>query len=155
HKGNTRIATTVGGHIEQALIIEASPEAALRAGCPRGTQIEKGEPLMSMEMHVVSASPKTLLQTVLSALRQGSVGMAVEQFDHQFIFIDHGLGLEFEDKGRLTEFFTKTRELYPDSGLLVDFLLETDDYVIAEWTLRNTVVEPFYGGLTRTVPIIL
>ena len=110
---------------------------------------------MNMEMHVASATPKALLQTVLSALRQGSVGMAVEQFDHQFTFVDHGLGLEFEDKGRLTEFFTKARELYPDSAVLVDFLLETDDYVIAEWTLRNTVEEPFFGGLTRRTPIAL
>ena len=110
---------------------------------------------MSMEMHVASASPKALLQTVLSALKQGSVGMAVEQFDDQFTFVDHGLGLEFEDKGRLTEFFTKARELYPDSAVLVDFLLETDDYVIAEWTLRGTLVEPYFGGLTRRVPITL
>ena len=111
---------------------------------------------MNMEMHVASASPKALLQTVLSALRQGSVGVAVEQFDHHhFTFVDHGLGLEFGDKGRLTEFFTKTRELYPDSAVLVDFLLETDDYVIAEWTLRSTMVEPFFGGLTRKVPITL
>ena len=110
---------------------------------------------MITEMRITSASPKALLQTVLSALRQGSVDMAVEQFDHRFTFVDHGLGLEFEDKGRLTEFFTKTRELYPDSAVLVDFLLETDDYVIAEWTLRDTVVEPFFGGLTRRTPIEL
>ena len=33
---------------------------------------------------------------------------------------DHGVGLEFTDKERLTEFFQKTRELYPDYSLQTD-----------------------------------
>jgi hypothetical protein len=27
------------------------------------------------------------------------------------------------------------------------------DHVITEWTLQSTLTEPFYGGLTRKVPI--
>ena len=31
-----------------------------------------------------------------------------------------GIGLEFKNRERLTEFFQKTRELYPDSSLQTD-----------------------------------
>src|ERR1700747_1571093 len=56
-----------------------------------------------------------VLQIALAARRQGNFVEVVDQFDDQFTFNDHALGLEFKDKGRLTEFLAKTRELFPDS----------------------------------------
>lgn len=102
-----------------------------------------------------SAGFDSPLETVLSALRRGLIEEAVAQFCEPFTFVDHGLGLEFTDKARLAEVFRKARELYPDSSVLIDSTFRSDDCVIAEWTLRDTVLEPFFGGLQRTVPIIL
>ena len=36
---------------------------------------------------------------------------------------DRGIGLEFKERGRLAEFFQKTREMYPDSSLHTDRIL--------------------------------
>lgn len=102
-----------------------------------------------------SAGFDSLLESVLSALRKGLVEEAVGQFCEPFTFVDHGLGLEFTDKARLTEFFRKTKELYPDSSMLIDSTFRSNDCIIAEWTLRDTVLEPFFGGQKRSVPIIL
>ena len=63
-------------------------------------------------------------------------------------------GLEFQDKGRLAEFFQKTRELFPDSCLQIDSILRGVDHVVGEWTLRTTVTEPFYAGQSRKVQIL-
>jgi hypothetical protein len=52
-----------------------------------------------------------ILQTALAAWRQGNLVEVVEQFNDQFTFTDHALGLEFKDKERLTEFLAKIREL--------------------------------------------
>jgi hypothetical protein len=51
-----------------------------------------------------ATTPDRILQTVLAAWRQGSFVEVVDQFSDQFTFADHALGLEFKDKGRLTEF---------------------------------------------------
>ena len=82
------------------------------------------------------------LEAVLSALRRGLIEEAVAQFCEPFTFVDHGLGLEFTDKARLAEFFRKARELYPDSSVLIDSTFRSDECVIAEWTLRHTVLDP-------------
>jgi len=55
----------------------------------------------------------------------------------------------------LAEFFQKTRELYPDSSLQTDMIFVSGDHVITEWTLETTLMEPFYGGLSRKVPVSL
>ena len=57
------------------------------------------------------------------------------------------------DKERLTEFFRKTRELYPDYFLQVDQTFVSGDHVITQWILQVTITEPFYAGLTRRIPI--
>jgi hypothetical protein len=44
------------------------------------------------------------LQSVLEALNQGRISQTVDQFDDDLTFNDHALGLDFTDKGRLTEF---------------------------------------------------
>lgn len=67
----------------------------------------------------------------------------------------HGIGLEFTDKKRLIEFFQKAREFYPDYASQVERVFVSGDHVITEWTLRTTLTEPFFGALTRQVPVSL
>ena len=75
------------------------------------------------------------------------------QFNDQFTFTDHALGLEFKDKERLIEFLAKTRELFPDSDRRDNTIFNSGDRVISEWTLTATKTEPFLGGRLRKVPI--
>src|SRR5262244_2932755 len=79
------------------------------------------------------SAPKHILQSVLAALNEGKIAKAVDQFDDRFGFSDHALDLEFTDKGRLVEFFQKTRELFPDTVVEVDSTFQCGDYVVAEW----------------------
>jgi len=99
-----------------------------------------------------SASEGVVL-TVLSQLKNGKIDEALAGFAEEFQFKDHGIGLEFKNKERLGEFFYKTRELYPDSFLQTNTIFVSGNRVIAEWTLRFTLSEPFYGGLKRTVKV--
>src|SRR6202040_3599272 len=103
-----------------------------------------------------SAEPTTrdrILKTALAAWRQGNFVAAANQFNEQFTFTDHALGLEFKDKGRLTEFLAKTRELFPDSERKANTIFSRGDRVISEWTLTATKTEPFVSGRLRKVPI--
>jgi hypothetical protein len=85
----------------------------------------------------------------------GQIEDATAGFAEEFRFKDQGIGLEFNDKQRLAEFFQKARELYPDSLLQPDNIFVSGDHVIIEWTLQTTVTEPFYAGLSRKLPISL
>jgi steroid delta-isomerase-like uncharacterized protein len=98
-------------------------------------------------------TPDRILQTALAAWRQGNFVAAANQFNDQFTFTDHALGLEFKDKGRLTEFLAKIRELFPDSERRDNTIFSSGDRVIDEWTLTATQTEPFLGGQLRKVPI--
>ena len=103
----------------------------------------------------VSAEPTTpdrILQIALAAWRQGNFVATANQFNDQFTFTDHALGLEFKDKGRLTEFLAKTRELFPDSERKANTIFSSGDRVISEWTLTATKTEPFLGVRLK-VPI--
>jgi steroid delta-isomerase-like uncharacterized protein len=91
---------------------------------------------------------------VLTELRKGQIREAVDAFADKFKFTDYGIGLEFDDKERLAEFFQKTLELYPDSVLVTDRILANGQNVTTEWTLRCTVTERFFGGLSRRVPVV-
>ena len=102
---------------------------------------------------VEATTPDRILQTALAAWRQGNFARVVDQFNGQFTFTDHALGLEFKDKGRLTEFLAKIRELFPDSERKDNSIFSSGDLVISEWTLTATKTEPFLGGLLRKVPI--
>ena len=93
--------------------------------------------------------------TVLMHLKDGNIQDAMACFAEKFEFNDRGIGLEFKDKERLAEFFQKTLELYPDSSWQTDRICVSGDYVVTEWTLRYTLTEPFYGGLSRKFPIYL
>jgi steroid delta-isomerase-like uncharacterized protein len=94
-----------------------------------------------------------ILQTALAAWREGNFAEVVDQFNDQFTFTDHALGLEFKDKGSLTEFLAKIRELFPDSERRDNTIFSGGDRVISEWTLTATQTEPFLGGQLREVPI--
>jgi len=107
------------------------------------------------EISIQIAASEGVALTVLTHLKNEKIGDAIANFAEQFRFKDHGIGLEFQDKELLAEFFRKTQELYPDSFLQTDAIFVSGDRVIIEWTLRATLVEPFYGGLSRKVPISL
>jgi steroid delta-isomerase-like uncharacterized protein len=105
-------------------------------------------------LNAVSAR-KPILQSVLDALNEGRIAEAVAQFDDHFTFTDHALALEFTDKGRLVEFFQKSRELFPDALVEVDSTFQCGDYTIAEWKLTATQTVPYYGSMSLRVPISL
>ena len=102
-----------------------------------------------------TATSEQVVLPVLTRLDNGNIDDAIARFAEEFTFKDRGIGLEFKDKGRLTEFFQKTREYFPDSSLQVDSILMSLDHVVSEWTLHTSVTEPFYGALSRKVPILL
>ena len=91
----------------------------------------------------------------LTHLEKDEITDVIACFAERFEFNDRGLGLRFNNPRRLAEFFRKGRELYPDSSLQTDKIIVSGEHVIIEWTLRNTLTEPFYGGLKRKVPIEL
>jgi steroid delta-isomerase-like uncharacterized protein len=94
-----------------------------------------------------------ILQTALAAWKQDNFIEVADQFNDQFTFTDHALGLEFKDKERLTEFLAKIREYFPDSERRANTIFSSWDRVISEWTLTATTAEPFLGGRMRKVPI--
>jgi steroid delta-isomerase-like uncharacterized protein len=105
-------------------------------------------------MKEIETSERMVL-SVLTDLQNGHISEVVDNFADQFKFRDYGIGLDFEDKERLTEFFRKRRELYPDSVLATETIFASEDDVITEWTLRNTITEPFFGGQFRRVPVVI
>jgi len=102
------------------------------------------------EISIGVAALEGMVLTVLTHLNNGEIDDAITRFAEEFRFKDHGIGLEFKDKERLREFFQKIREL-----LQTDTILVSGDHVIIEWTLQTTLMEPFYGALSRKVRILL
>jgi hypothetical protein len=100
------------------------------------------------------AAPQQILQSALAALNQSRFSEAVKHFDLDgcFRFRDHALALEFMEKARLTEFFEKSRELFPDTTLEVISLFEDGEHAIAEWKLTATQTVP-YGSISYRFPI--
>ena len=107
------------------------------------------------EVAVQASTPEKVVSAVIMQLTEGRVQDAIASFADEFRFKDHGIGLEFTDKGRLTEFFQKARELYPDYVQRLDRTFVSGDCVITQWTLQVTITELFYAGLARRVPISL
>ena len=107
------------------------------------------------EIQMEIAAQGEAVCTMLMHLKNGKISDATACFAEKFEFKDRGIGLEFKNRERLTEFFQKTRELYPDSSLQIDTIFVSGDHVITEWTLETTLMEPFYGGLSRKVPVSL
>ena len=102
---------------------------------------------------VQTLSPERVVSEVLRHLNQKQIEDASACFAADVRYQDHGIGLEFTDKERLTEFFRKARELYPDYFVRTDQTFVSGEHVITQWTLQVTVTEPFYAGLTRRFPI--
>ena len=99
------------------------------------------------------ATPEIVVSGVLKDLRNGRFVDASFHFAEAFRYTDHGIGVEFKDRARLTEFFSKARELYPDSLVTADRVFTSGDHAIVEWTLQATISEPFYGGMSMQVPV--
>ena len=99
-------------------------------------------------------APVELLQAVFAALNERNIRRAVDQFADNFAFNDYALDLEFKDKRRLTEFFTKARELFPDMHVELVSTFESGDCAIAEWRLTGTQIQQF-GSRSYRFPIVL
>jgi hypothetical protein len=99
-------------------------------------------------------TPRSVLQFALAALSEGRISEVVAWFDDRFKLNDHALILDFTEKKRLTEFFEKSRELFPDSALEVVSVMENGDHAIAQWKLSATETVP-YGSISYRFPISL
>ena len=122
----------------------------------KGSECKEHERKIDMsESAFETGTSEQVVLPVLTRLDNGNIDDAIARFAEEFTFKDRGIGLEFKDKGRLTEFFQKTREYFPDSSLQVDSILVSLDHVVSEWTLHTSVTEPFYGALSRKVQILL
>jgi steroid delta-isomerase-like uncharacterized protein len=105
------------------------------------------------ELLIPTVSPQRVTSAVLRQLNQEQIEDAVACFTTDFRYKDHAIGFEVRDKERLTEFFRKTRELYPDYFLRADQTFVSGEHVITQWTLQVTITEPFYAGPTIRIPI--
>jgi ketosteroid isomerase-like protein len=85
-----------------------------------------------------------ILQSALAALNRGKFSEVVQYFDADgcFRFSDHALSLEFTDKTRLTEFFEKSSELFPDTTLVVILSFEDGEQAVAQWKVSATQIVP-------------
>ena len=102
---------------------------------------------------IQTLSPQGVVSAVLRQLNKEQIEDAVACFTTDFRYKDHGIGLEFRDRERLSEFFRKARELYPDNFVQADQTFVSGEHVITQWSLQVTIAEPFYAGLTRSIPI--
>src|SRR5712691_4213349 len=105
------------------------------------------------EVSIQTLSSQKVVAAVLRQLNQEQVEDALACFTTDCRYKDHGIGLEFTDKERWSEFLRKTRELYPDYFLQADQTFVSGEHVITQWTLQVTITEPFYAALTRSIPI--
>ena len=119
--------------------------ASLESATPRESLTAVGETVVLTGDYDSTAgnSSRSILRSALDALSDGQVSEIVSQFAERFKFNDHALALEFMEKARLTEYFQKSRELFPDTSLEVVSLIESGDRAIAEWKLSATQIVPF------------
>jgi ketosteroid isomerase-like protein len=99
-------------------------------------------------------APADTLQSALTALSNGQISKAVDLFDKKFTFSDQALQLEFQDKGQLSEYFQKLRELFPDTVIEVISTFECGDHVIAEWRVTASEIASYFAQQIR-LPILL
>lgn len=107
------------------------------------------------DIQLETAAQREVVLAVLTHVQKGEISEATACFAEVFHFNDWGIGLEFTNRKRLAEFFQKARELYPDSSLQTEMMLVSGNHVITQWTLHTVLTEPFYGGLSRKLPISL
>jgi steroid delta-isomerase-like uncharacterized protein len=89
-------------------------------------------PLITMD----AAEP--VVRSVVTALNKEQISDAVDQFADRFTFTDHALGIEFTEKERLIDFFSKSRELQPDASMKIVSIFHAEDNIAAEWELTAT-----------------
>jgi len=107
------------------------------------------------DLQMETRTQRELVGAVVAHLNNGEISDAIAYFGDKFEFSDHGLRLQFTNHRRLSEFFKKTREFYPDLLMQTGRILVSLDHVTIEWTLRTTLIEPFYVGQSRVVPVEL
>jgi len=107
------------------------------------------------ELDIATAASDKIVLAVITHLNKGEIDDALALFADQFSFKDHGIGLEFNAKDRLAEFFRKARELYPDTLVRTKTIFVSGQHALAEWTLRATLIEPAFGNRRWKVPISL
>ena len=62
------------------------------------------------ELGIATAASDKIVLAVISHVNEGNIEDAVALFADQFSFKDHGIGLEFDTKDRLAEFFVEGRK---------------------------------------------
>ena len=107
------------------------------------------------DVSVQTSSPDRVVSEMLAHLNQEQIEDAIGCFAADFRYQDHGIGLEFRDNERLTEFFRNTRELYTDYFVRTDRTFVSREHVIMQWTLQVTIQEPLYGGHFWNSPLSL
>jgi hypothetical protein len=115
-----------------------------------------GDPIV-LSRHKESSEmsgPGATLQSALADLSDGRISEVVELFADHFTFNDHALTLELKGKRHLTEFFEKSREVFPDSTFELGSMFDSGDRAIAEWRLSATESVPL-GSISHRVPISL
>ena len=117
-----------------------------------GNRQEKG--LVHDGTSAIVNTPQQILQSALDALREGNISEVVAQFADDFTFKDHTLTLEFTNKLRLSKFYEKSRELFPDTVLEIISIFEDGDHAIAQWKLSAMQIVP-YGSISYRLPISL
>jgi steroid delta-isomerase-like uncharacterized protein len=115
--------------------------------------MHRGIVLPGEEESTLLNPPRSILESALAALSKGRISEVVAHFDDHFQFNDYALTLEFTEKTCLTDFFHKSRELFPDSALEVVSVMESGDHAIAEWRLTATQTVPFFGATSYRLPI--
>src|SRR6516225_11807644 len=107
------------------------------------------------EVGIATAAPEKIVLAVISHLKKAEIDDALALFADQFSFKDHGIGLEFNAKDRLAEFFQKARELYPDTLIQTETIFVSGQHALTEWTVQATLIEPAFGNWRQKVPISL
>src|SRR6516164_10664195 len=107
------------------------------------------------DLNIATAAPEKIVLAVISHLNKGEIDDALALFADQFSFKDHGIGLDFNAKDRLAEFFRKARELYADTLIQTETIFVSGQHALTEWTVQATLIEPAFGNWRQKVPISL
>src|SRR5262249_3378050 len=99
-----------------------------------------------------ASAAQRILESALTALNDGRITELIDAFEDNFTFDDQALKLQFTDKERLSEFFRKGRELFPDTALEVISMFECGNHVVAEWKITAREGMPL-GSMQLRLPI--
>ena len=105
------------------------------------------------ELDIATIASDKIVLAVISHLNKGEIDDVLALFADQFSFKDHGIGLEFNDKDRLAEFFRKASELYRDTLMRTETIFVSGQHAVTEWTVQATLIEPAFGNWRQKVPI--